>query len=42
MDVESGQVSSVREDGDREESRASSIEDNREESDKETAPEIIN
>ena len=41
MDVESVQVSPVREDGNTEESRASSIEEGKE-SDEETAPEVIN
>ena len=41
-DVESVQVNPGREHGDTEESRASSIEDGREESDEETAPEVIN
>ena len=42
MDVESVQVSHVREDGDTEESGASSIEDDREEADEETTPEVMN
>ena len=42
IDVESVHVRPVREDGDTEESGASSIEDGREESDEETAPEAIN
>ena len=42
MDVESFQVCPFRNDGDTEESEAFTIEDGREESDEETAPEVIN
>ena len=42
MNVESVQVSPVKEDGDTEESWASGIEDGRKDADDETTPEVIN